>query len=304
MLKMQNQNNILKLSTYITVSGVSLIILVKIFGWFATGSVTILASLVDSLLDACVSVMNLLAVHYSMQPADNKHRFGHGKVEDLAVFCQALFFGSSGIGLIGTAALRFYEPHENVVESGNVAIAIMIFSILITAVIIAFQHYAMSKSKSNVIYADSIHYFTDFLTNIIAIIGIFITSHWKIPYFDNLTAIIIALYIMYNAYKLLQTSFKNLMDHELDDETKQVIIDIIKSHKQVAGFHDLKTRYAGVKPFIQCHIVLDGNLTLHQTHQILTELENKIIKNIPNAEIIMHQDPEGIDEEVSYIDDV
>jgi len=300
--KISNSDKILKTSTYITVSGVSLIILVKIMGWFMTSSVIILASLVDSLLDVCVSTMNLLAVHYSLRPADNKHRFGHGKIEDLAVFSQAVFFGLSGIGLIMAAIQRFYNPHDSVVETSSISMWIMSFSIVVTVVIISFQYYALSKSKSNVIKADSMHYFSDFLTNIMALIGIFVTSHWKIPSIDSVTAIGIAVYIIYNAYKLLITSFNNLLDQELDEEQRQIIIEILNSHKEVISFHDLKTRRVGAKPFIQFHIVLDSEMKLKKSHNIVTDLEEQVMKKIPDAEIIIHQDPEGVEEEVSYVD--
>lgn len=297
----QNQK-LMKLSTYITVSGVSLIIIVKIFGWFATDSVTILASLIDSLLDICVSIMNLSALHYALRPADHEHRFGHGKAEDIAVFSQAVFFILSGIFLIFTATKRFFNPSELVLGSGPLSIEILIFSMVITLLIVMFQYYVMKRAKSHVIEADSLHYLTDFLSNFSAIIGIGIATYYKIPAFDNITAIAIAIYIIFNASKLFKRAFNNLMDHEMADDEKQMIIDIIKSHVKVNGFHDLKTRYAGIKPFIQVHLELKANMTIKEAHIIAHEIEHAILLKIPNAEIIIHQDPEGVDEEVSYLD--
>lgn len=301
-LTQKENQKLMKISTYITVGGVSLIILAKIYGWFATESVTILASLVDSLLDICVSIMNLLALHYALQPADHQHRFGHGKVEDIAVFSQAVFFVLSGIGLIFTAVKRFFYPNDQILSSGNLGIEILIFSIIITLIIVVFQYYVMNKAKSHIIEADSIHYITDFLTNIAAIIGIVVTVHYEMPIFDSVIAIAISIYIIFNAVKLFRRAFNNLMDHELEESERQVIIEIIKSHNKVNGFHDLKTRYAGTKAFIQFHLELDPKMTLKEAHVIAIEVENQILDKIPNAEIIVHQDPDGVEEEVSYVD--
>jgi ferrous-iron efflux pump FieF len=193
--KQRESQKLMKLSTYITVAGVSLIILAKVYGWFATESVTILASLVDSLLDICVSIMNLLALHYALQPADNQHRFGHGKVEDIAVFSQAVFFIISGLGLILTSINRFFFPNDQILNSGETGIEILVFSTIITLIIVVFQRYVMNKSRSHIIEADSIHYITDFLTNLAAIIGILVATHYQMPMFDSITAIVISIYI-------------------------------------------------------------------------------------------------------------
>lgn len=301
-LETEKNQKLMKLSTYITVLGVSFVIIAKLYGWFITNSVTMLASLVDSLLDICVSIMNLLTVHYSMQPPDNEHRFGHGKSEDIAVFSQAVFFGLSGVYLIFTSLQRLFLRDHEAIQFGSQGISILIFSIVITLGIVLFQRYVMSKAKSNVIEADSLHYFTDFLTNICAILGIIVATYWNFPIFDSITAAAIAIYIIVTAYKMFKRAFNNLMDHEMPEDEKQMIIEIIKSHKKILGFHDLKTRYAGVKPFIQFHLELDENMTLKHTHVIATEVEKAILNNLPNAEIIIHQDPEGVQENISYKD--
>jgi ferrous-iron efflux pump FieF len=298
---MENQK-LMRLSSYITVVGVSIIIIAKLYGWFSTESVTILASLVDSLLDVCVSIMNLLAIHYALQPADHEHRFGHGKVEDIAVFSQASFFGLSGVFLIFTSAQRLFTPNEKIIDHSKEGILILLISLAITFIIVMFQRYVIKRSQSNIIEADSIHYLVDFLSNIAAIIGIFATSYWGLVAFDSITAILIAIYIIISAIKMFKRAFNNLMDHEMNEEDKQKIIKIIKSHQKALGFHDLKTRHAGAKAFIQFHLELDGNTSLKQSHVIATELEERILIKFPNAEIIIHQDPEGVEENVSYKD--
>lgn len=299
---MESNSKLLKLSTYFTVFGVTLIILSKIFGWMVTGSVTMLASLVDSLLDVCVSIMNLITVHYSLQPPDSEHRFGHGKAEDLAVFIQASFFSFSGIYLIYNAITRSILGDSYVIKSTNLGIGVLIFSISITLAIVIFQRYVMSRAKSKVIEADSLHYLTDFFTNIASIIGIGFATYYEIYWFDGVAAIAISLYIIFTATGLFKRAFRNLMDHELDNESREKIIEIIKSHSKIIGFHDLKTRYAGVKPFIQFHIELDEETTLKIAHVITLEIEEKILSSFPNAEILIHQDPHGVKEKIMYKD--
>lgn len=299
---MESNSKLLKFSTYFTVFGVTLIILSKIFGWLVTGSVTMLASLVDSLLDICVSIMNLITVHYSLQPPDSEHRFGHGKAEDLAVFIQASFFSFSGIYLIYNAITRAIIGDNYVIKSTNLGIGILIFSISVTLAIVLFQRYVMRRAKSKVIEADSLHYLTDFFTNIASIIGISFASYYGIYWFDGVAAIAISLYIIFTAAGLFKRAFRNLMDHELDNESREKIIGIIKSNSKIIGFHDLKTRYAGVKPFIQFHIELHEETTLKVAHVIAHDIEEKILSSFPNAEILIHQDPHGIKEKVMYKD--
>ena len=299
---MKSGDKLLKFSTYFTVLGVTLIIIAKIFGWLATGSVTMLASLVDSLLDICVSIMNLITVRYAMQPPDSEHRFGHGKAEDLAVFIQASFFGLSGVYLIYNAITRTIIGNDYVIKSTNIGIGVLVFSILVNLAIILFQNYVMRRAKSKVIEADSLHYLTDFFTNIASIIGISLASYFGIYWFDGIAAIAISFYIIFTAARLFKSSFKNLMDHELDYESKEKIIKIIRSHSKVMGFHDLKTRYAGAQPFIQFHIELNEDTTLKDAHAIAQEVEEKILESFPNAEILIHQDPSGVNEKVIYKD--
>ncbi len=297
-----NHDNLIKLSTYVTVAGVSVIIIAKIFGWLISDSVSMLASLVDSLLDIAISIMNLATVHYSLQPPDNEHRFGHGKAEDLAVFCQAIFFGSSGIFIIFSALHRMFVNSSFQLKANNTSILILLFSIAVTLIIILFQKFVIKRSKSNVIEADSIHYISDFLTNIAAIIGIYLSSFFHSSMFDVLMASIIAFYIIFNAIKMFKNAFNNLMDRELAEEQKQLIIHTIKSHPKILGFHDLKTRYAGTKPFVQLHIELDEKMILREAHKVVIEVEDMILQHFPNAEIIIHQDPDGAEEEVIYKD--
>jgi cation diffusion facilitator family transporter len=294
----KDSSKLVKFATYASVTAASIIIVAKIIGWMVTGSLTLLASLADSALDITASIINLVAVHYASKPADNEHRFGHGKAEDLSVFTQSAFFTFSGLFLGFEAIRRLFYPE--VVENSQIGIAVMVFSIVITALLVSFQQYVIKRSKSNVIEADKLHYVSDLLVNLAVIVSLLITSKWKITYIDSIIALIIAAYILNGALKLLKRAFNNLMDHELDEADKKIILDIVKNHPKVIGLHDLKTRLSGNKAIIQFHLEMSGDMTLNEAHVISIDIEGEILAHFPYAEIIIHQDPEGADEKVEY----
>ncbi len=276
-----------------------LIIIAKIIGWYITDSPTILASLTDSLLDIAASLINFIAAKYALQPPDNEHRFGHGKAEDLAVFAQSTFFSLSGIFIIVVSIKRIIHP--KLIERGFVGIAIMLISILITVVLISYQSYVVHKTRSSIVKADRLHYSVDLLTNIAVIISLYLSTLFNSKIIDPIFALFIAIYIIYGAGRLLSTAFRNLMDQELQTSEKRKLDKIIMSHPKVKGYHDLKTRYAGRKPFIQFHLELDGKMSLYASHTIADTIEEKIKDRFQGAEVIIHQDPAGIKEKKEFL---
>lgn len=292
-------NNFLILrAIYASISVSSLIIIAKIIGWYITDSTTILASLTDSLLDVTASLINFIAAKYALQPPDNEHRFGHNKAEDLAVFAQSSFFGLSGIFVIMVSIKRLIVP--KVIEHDILGIYIMLFSIVVTIFLLVYQTYVLKKTSSNIVKADRLHYSFDLLTNFAVIISLYLSGIFNNKFIDPLFAIFIAVYILYGAAKLLINALNNLMDHEFEEEEKSKIHKIIMSSKQALGYHDLKTRKAGRKYFIQFHLEMDGNISLIQSHNIAEDIEKKLKDEFENLEIIIHQDPEGIDEEKQF----
>jgi ferrous-iron efflux pump FieF len=294
------KDQLIKAASYLSILISVFIIIAKLAGWLLTDSVSILASLVDSFLDVGVSLLNLVAVHYALQPPDNEHRFGHGKAEDLAVFVQSAFLGASGIVVAAIAIKRIFSPQ--IVERGAAGIGVMVFSIILTIGLVLFQRHVIRETKSNVIEADSFHYAIDLLSNILIVAGIILSYYFDITLADPIFALGISLYILFGAWKLLYKAFKNLMDHEFSDEEKEKIVKIIRGHPKVSGFHDLKTRYSGSNPFIQLHLEMDGRIPLQKAHDIAHEIEQEILKIMPSAEILIHQDPEGLDEKITYKD--
>lgn len=285
-----NNNKLLVFSTYYSILSVLIIVTLKLIGWLKTDSISILASLVDSLLDLITSVINMVALKYALQPPDNEHRFGHNKAEDLSGFVQAAFFGVSGIFILGNCIRRFLIPQ--VISHDSLGLSIMIISTIITLFLVIFQMYVLKKNTSNIIEADHLHYKSDLLLNISVVASIVAGGYFNNNLIDPALGLLISLYIIASSWKLLKKSFKNLMDEEFDDHEKQKIIQAINLHNEILSIHDLKTRYAGSKPFIQFHLVMNGEITLSKAHDISEKIEISLLKIFPEAEIIIHQDPE------------
>ncbi len=286
-----NNPQLLKLATYASVLTATILIVVKLAAWLVTGSVSILASLIDSLMDSVASTVNLLAVHYSLTPADGDHRFGHGKAEPLAGLVQAGFICGSALFLVFHAIdrLRFPSPLREL----DIGISVMVFSIALTVFLLLFQYHVIKRTQSTAIRADALHYGTDLLTNVAIIIALLLSTYgWA--WIDAAFAIGIAVYIFYSAISIGHDAFQQLMDRELDEEVKEQIIAVSVANPQVHGVHDLRTRQSGQIKFIQLHLELDDNLRLTQAHTIADEVEAAICDLLPGAEVIVHQDPASL----------
>src|SRR5271166_4026160 len=283
-----------RLATYASVAVAAVLITVKFAAWLETGSVALLSSLVDSLLDAAASVVNLVAVRHAMSPADREHRFGHGKAEPLAVLGQSAFITGSALLLLAEAVRRLIWPVP--VENPPAGIAVMIFSIAVTIGLVLYQRHVVRHTGSIAITADELHYRGDLVLNLSVIAALVLGSILGLPILDPLFGAAIGVWIVYSAVRLARLSLIQLMDRELPDDEREKIRAIAQSHPDVAAAHDLRTRVAGPTAFIQIHIEMDGALSLVRAHEISDEVEAKLREAYPNAEIMIHQDPEGIEE--------
>lgn len=284
----QRAARLLRLATYASVATAAVLIVGKLAAALLTQSVSVLASLVDSMMDAAASIINLLAVRYSLQPPDRNHRFGHGKAEPLAGLAQAGFIAGSAIFLILHAVDRLIHPHP--LNDGLIGIAVQLVAIVLTAVLLIFQRRVIRVTQSTAIRADALHYATDLLTNT-AIIGGIGLAMWGWESMDSLFAIGIAFYILYSAATIGYEAIQLLMDHELPPEVQARIKEIARANPQVRGVHDVRTRRSGQTYFIQLHLMLDDFLPLVEAHRLGDEVEAAIMAAFPNADILIHQDP-------------
>ena len=273
----------------------STLIVLKYYGWVTTTSVSLLASLADSLIDFLASVFVFVAISYSMLPADAKHRFGYGKSEGLAAFIQSLLIGISGIYVCFEAIKRLLNPSQ--INQPSTAIWIILVSIVLTLALVMYQKYVVKKSKSIAIESDRYHYLTDTYINLSVLFSIAITGWTRFVFIDALVGLLISGVILYTSVTLLKKSFKILLDQEIQSDDRDRIREIALDHPKVLGFHDLRTRDTGRNYIIQFHLELDPNMSLLESHEITDEVTDNVLKLYPDSELIIHTDPLGIDEE-------
>lgn len=291
---------LMTLATYAAVGVAATLISVKFVAWLMTDSVSLLSTLIDSLLDVGASMVNLLAVRHALQPADSEHRFGHGKAESLAGLAQAAFISGSAVFLLLQAGERLYNPSP--VHNTMVGYAVMALAIVATAALVVFQKYVVKRTGSMAIAADSAHYSMDVLVNASVIVSLFLATEMGWPLADPLFAIAIAFYILHGAYEVGIAAYHVLMDRELPDEERTKIAAIAMRHDKVTGTHDLRTRQSGPDMFIQIHLEMFRDLTLVEAHDVAEEVMHQIEAAYPRAEVLIHQDPQGVEEARTFDD--
>lgn len=264
----------------------SALLLIKIFAWWYTGSVSILAALVDSLVDIAASLTNLLVVRYSLQPADDEHTFGHGKAESLAALAQSMFI--SGSALFLTSIQNLIKPTP--MNDPGVGIGVTVIALICTIILVTFQRWVVRKTQSQAVRADMLHYQSDVMMNGAILIALGLSWYgWHRA--DALFALGIGIYILYSALRMGYEAVQSLLDRALPDAERQEIIDIVTSWPGVSGAHDLRTRQSGPTRFIQIHLEMEDNLPLVQAHFVADQVEQAILQRFPGSDVIIHQDP-------------
>ncbi|MBP8237762.1 MAG: cation diffusion facilitator family transporter [Pseudomonas sp.] len=283
-----NHARLMRLATQAALAVALTLVLAKAIAWWLSGSVSLLAGLTDSLLDSAASLINLIAVHFALRPADDDHRYGHGKAEALAGLGQALFIGVSAvlIGLQGIERLQTPQP----LEAEGVGIAVMLLSLALTVALLSFQRKVVRETGSTAIHADSLHYRSDILLNSSILLALLLTRFgWQ--QMDAIFAIGIAFYIFWSAISIVRGSIAVLMDEELPSETSQHMYDLANAVPGVLGAHDLRTRISGTRWFVQLHLELPGEMSLLEAHNHCVAVEKAIHEHYPRAEVLVHADP-------------
>ncbi|MGL6118541.1 CDF family cation-efflux transporter FieF [Plesiomonas sp.] len=284
----QDYGRWVKLAALCSTLVATLLLLVKIVAWWKTGAVSLLASVVDSLLDIAASLTNLLVIRYSLQPPDEDHRFGHGKAESLAALAQSAFICGSAFFLLLQGIERLIKPQP--MDDPGLGIAVTLFALLVTLLLLVFQRYVVRRTDSQAIKADMLHYQSDLLMNgaILLALGL---SWWGWGKADALFAIGIGCYILVSAFYMAYQAVQSLMDQALPAEEREQILQKVRSTAGVMGVHQLRTRRAGPTRFIQLHLELQDALPLVDAHRIADGLEKDLMQMFPGADVLIHQDP-------------
>jgi ferrous-iron efflux pump FieF len=272
-----------------------ILIVAKLVAWFITDSVALLSSLIDSLLDAGASAVNLLAVWAALRPADREHRFGHGKAEPIASLAQSGFVAGSALLVLFEAGQRLIEPQS--IRQEEIGIGVMVFSLVATAGLVAYQRYVVARTASTAIQADSLHFQVDLLLNLGVILSLILATRLDWHFVDPLFGTIVVIYVLWAARRILVASVDMLMDRELPDADRLKILDMAREHPEVINVSEVRTRAAGADLFIQLHIEVAPSHTILHAHDIAHEVENRIRDAYPRAEVFIHQEPEGLGHE-------
>lgn len=285
---------LMRLATYASVGVACVLIVAKGVAWFATDSVSMLSTLLDSMLDAVASIVTLLAVRHALQPADYEHRFGHGKAEALAGLAQAAFIAGSGVFLLVESISRLFTPHA--IGHGAWGVGVMTGSIVLTSFLVVFQSYVVRRTGSLAVGSDAFHYRIDLVTNLAVIASLILSAWFGFSYADPLVALAIVIYMAYGSFGIVAQALDELMDRELPDADRQKIKDIALAEDRITSVHDLRTRSSGPNRFIQIHVEMDRNLSLLEAHEISDRVMYNVEAAFPNSEVLIHQDPEGVEE--------
>lgn len=266
----------------------------KLWAFGETGSLSIAATLADSAMDLMMSLGGLVAIAYAAKPADDDHNFGHTSAEDLAALGQSIFILISATVIAVAAILRLLDDTVALPEREASGMAVLVFSITVTLGLVAWQRRVAQQTGNRVVAADSLHYLGDLIPNVGALLALWASAKYGIGQIDSIVALAAAVLLAFGALRIGKAAFDALMDRQADTGMIAGIAEITRNFEGVHGFHDLKTRVAGSRVFVNMHIELDGNQTLEEAHAIGAALRRAITNAYPRADVLIHKDPFGV----------
>ena len=267
-----------------------ILVALKLWALGTTSALSVAASLADSALDLMMSLGGLMAILYAARPADDDHAFGHTSVEDLTALAQSVFILISGAVIGWSAVGRLLSPTPVPLAGQTEGIAVMVISILLTLGLVLWQRRVARRTGSKVVAADSLHYMSDLMPSVGAIAALWISRHFGIGQVDSVVALAAAAMLMIGALRIGKGAWDALMDRRADPAVIEGIAAIARDWPGVRGFHDLKTRMAGSRIFVNIHIELDGDQPLREAHAIGAGLRRRIIETYPQCDVIVHKD--------------
>jgi ferrous-iron efflux pump FieF len=270
----------------------------KAWAAWTTGSTAMLGSLADTGLDLLASIITLIGVRVASRPADDDHRFGHGKAEAVVALFQVVIISVSALA-IGWRAIERLRTGAVTTEA-EYGIAVSAIAILATLALIAYQRMVVRKTGSVAIKADNLHYTSDLALNGAVIVALVLESYGGLHGADPLFGVLIAGWLLYGAWSTASHVLDQLMDKEWPAERKKQFIEVAMRIPEAAGIHDLRTRSSGAHEFAQFHLWMRGSLTLTEAHAVMDRVEAELAKEFPGVEILIHPDPEGHKDELAY----
>ena len=282
-------------AAFASIAVAMLLVGLKAWAAWSTGSTAMLGSLADTALDLVASLATLAGVWVAAMPDDEKHRFGHGKAEALAAMFQVVLISISALGLAFRAAQELALGTR--VESASEGIGVSVIAMAATLVLIGWQRHVIRRTGSIAIATDHVHYQSDLALNLAVIAALALDRYGGFAGADPLFGLAIAAWLGWGAWRASQAAIEQLMDKEWPEDKKARFIEVLGRHPELRGVHDLRTRTSGNRDFVQFHVWVDGGMTVREAHRVMDEIEAKLVAEFPDLEILIHPDPEGLVDE-------
>ena len=269
------------------------LLLVGLKAWAAwsTGSTAMLGSLADTVLDLVASLATLAGVWVAAQPADDNHRFGHGKAEALAALFQVVLISISALTLAARAVQQLLGGARTAAAGDGILVSAIAMGA--TVLLLWWQRRVISQTGSLAIATDHVHYQSDLLLNLAVIAALVLDQYAGLAGADPLFGLAIAAWLVWGAWRASQAAIEQLMDQEWPDHKKARFLEVVARHPELKGLHDLRTRTSGNHDFVQFHVWVDPAMTVAQAHEVMDDIESKLLAEFPGIEILIHPDPEG-----------
>ena len=269
------------------------VILVALKSWasWKTGSTAMLGSLADSALDLIASIATLTGVWIASMPADEDHRFGHGKAEALAAIFQVMLITLSAFGIAIRAISQLVDGGQT--SAAEEGIAVSLVAIALTFVLLGWQRYVMRRTRSLAIATDHLHYKSDLFLNLAVIAALVLDQFAGFGMADPLFGLAIAAWLAWGAFTAARDAVDDLMDREWPEEKRLAFVEAAARHPELSNLHDLRTRTSGNRDFVQFHVDLPGTMTVEEAHDIIERVEADLCSRFPHMELLIHIDPEG-----------
>lgn len=289
------RSNVARLS--VAVATVLIVVKVAVAIW--TGSLAIIASCLDSVLDLFASVVNWIVIRTAETPPDKEHPYGHGKAEYLGGLLQGVVIGLSGLFVLGEAVRRVRSPTP--LQHTEAGIAVMVVGMVASAWVVRRLRRGARATDSPALWADSVHYLTDVYTNGGALAALVVVKLTGNPLLDTIAGFAIAAFVLWSAFTVITFSVNGLMDHQLPEDTVATIRSAILAHTAVVGIHDLRARRSGADKFVQVHVEMDGRMSFEDAHNVSEELTVKIESLLHRTSVTVHADPVRLDAQGAVI---
>lgn len=289
---MKTHANLNRSAALASVAVALLLVGLKAWAAWSTGSTAMLGSLADTALDLIASLATLLGVWVAAQPADEDHRFGHGKAEALAAMFQIVLISISALTLATRAIGQWLAGARTEAAEGGIAVSVI--AMVATLALLAWQRRVIRATGSIAIATDHVHYQSDLFLNLAVIAALALDQYAGIAGSDPLFGLGIAVWLGWGAMRASQVAVDQLMDREWDTEKRERFLAVVARHPELKGLHDLRTRTSGNRDFVQFHVAVDPDMTVTEAHRVMDEIEEKLEAEFPGVEILIHPDPEGL----------